>query len=37
MNRRAYALRCYLAGFAVAGVTYLLADALGMWIAGGIA
>lgn len=37
MNRRAYAFRCYLAGLAVCGGTYLVADALAALIAGGIA
>lgn len=37
MTRRQYVTRCYLAGLATFGASYLVADALAALIAGGIA
>jgi hypothetical protein len=37
MTRAAYRRRCYLAGIATFGASYLVADALAAFIAGGIA
>lgn len=37
MTRRQYAARCWCAGFATFGVTYMIADALAFALAKGIA
>jgi hypothetical protein len=37
MTRAEYRRRCYLAAFAMTGASYLVADALAAFLAGGLA
>lgn len=37
MSRREYVIRCWCAGFATFGITYMIADALASALAKGIA